>query len=107
MARRKNKLADRLARLEDASREGMWQLTLEDGTAAALPVLTVMDALAELFGFPVDADQDDDERSSGPPRLTLTHEIRLLARVAEGSETSMLGRTVVALAKEAVREGGA
>jgi hypothetical protein len=107
MTRRKSKVADRLARLEDASREGMWQLTLEDGTAAALPVLTVMDALAELFGFPAGGDQDDDERSPGPPRPTLTHEIRLLARVAEGSETSMLGRTVVALAKEAVREDGA
>ncbi|MGC5401400.1 hypothetical protein ACPXCP_37380, partial [Streptomyces sp. DT20] len=86
MARRKNPVADRLARLEDASRESIWQRTLEDGTTAALPVVTVMDALAELFGFPVDADQDDDEPSSGPPRLTLTHEIRLLARVAEGLE---------------------
>lgn len=93
MARRKNKLADRLARLEESSRVGMWQLTLVDGSTAALPVVTVIDALADLFdraGQP--------EVAHGP----LSREIRLLARVAEDSETSMLGRTVVVLAREAV-----
>lgn len=95
MARRKNKLVDRLARLEESSRVGMWQLILADGSTAALPVVTVIDALADLFDRAGQPEVDH-----GP----LSREIGLLARVAEDSETSMLGRTVVVLARKAVLE---
>ncbi|MFI9261157.1 hypothetical protein ACIGT4_26130 [Streptomyces sioyaensis] len=95
MARRRNPLADRLARLEAAARVGMWHFTLDDGSRASLPAVTVLDVMGDALAYAAD-------HVAEPPPIS--RELRLLARVADGSETSVLGRTVVQLARDIVDE---
>ncbi|WP_327156360.1 hypothetical protein [Streptomyces tubercidicus] len=96
MARRRNPLADRLARLEAAARVGMWHFTLDDGSTASLPAVTVLDVMGDALTYAA-----ADPVAEPPP---ISRELRLLARVADGSETSVLGRTVVQLARHIVEE---
>jgi len=95
MARRRNPLVDRLARLEAAARVGMWHFTLDDGSRASLPAGTVLDVMGDALAYAAD-------HVAEPPPIS--RELRLLARVADGSETSVLGRTVIQLARHIVEE---
>ncbi|QRX90850.1 hypothetical protein [Streptomyces noursei] len=95
MARRHHPLADRLARLEAANRADRWHFALTDGSTASLPIGAVLDAAHDAL-----------TRLDTPPdqHPAITRELRLLARVADDSEPSMLGRLAIQLAREAVGE---
>lgn len=90
---RRHTLAARLDRLEAAHRAHFWRFTLTDGQRASLPVDVVLDAMADAF------DRLDDPNAEHPPA---SKALRLLARVAEDTEASLLGRTAVQLAREVV-----
>lgn len=95
MARRHNPLADRLARLENANRAHLWSFTLDDGSTGSLPIGAVLDAISDALTR-IDQPHVD--------HAPVSAELRLLARVADGSETSMLGRTAIELARQAVED---
>lgn len=92
---RHNAFAYRLARLEAAARSDLWYLTLDDGRAESLPVGAVLIAMREALARLHNPDV------ANPP---LSRELLLLARVAEGTESSVLGASAIALARQAVEE---
>ncbi|MEV0440905.1 hypothetical protein AB0I84_45385 [Streptomyces spectabilis] len=102
MIRRRRTIADRLAALESADRADRWTFTLDDGRTATLPVGAVLDALAEAFDRLGDGDQD--EAATATEDVEPSRALRLLARVADDSEPSMLGSLAVQLARAAVAQ---
>ncbi|MEU7581959.1 hypothetical protein AB0B50_30725 [Streptomyces sp. NPDC041068] len=102
MTRRRRDFRDRLTALENANRADRWHFTLTDGTTASLTIGAVLDALQEAIVRTDDTALDE--------RPALSRELRLLARVADDSEASMLGRLAVDLARQVVdaeqAEGG-
>ncbi|MFD9905888.1 hypothetical protein [Streptomyces sp. NPDC059063] len=102
MTRRRRTIADRLAALENADRADRWTFTLINGRTASLPVGAVLDAVAEAFDRLDDEDQD--EGATAAERPEPSRELRLLARVADDSETSMLGSLAVRLARATVAQ---
>ncbi|AJC60167.1 hypothetical protein [Streptomyces sp. 769] len=95
MTRRRNPLADRLARLEAANRADRWHFTLTDGSTATLPIGAVLDAIHDAIHYT--APETDTNH-----RPAISRELHLLARVADDSETSMLGHLAVDLARNVV-----
>jgi hypothetical protein len=101
MNRRRNPLAARLARLEAAHDAELWHFTLTDGSTASLPVGVVLDATGDALDR---LDRLDTPGAEHPPA---SRALRLLARVADDTETSMLGRLAVQLAREVVEQEAA
>lgn len=95
MARRSTSFAARLARLEDAHRADLWAFTLDDGRTGSVRVGAVLDAMNEALDRIRAPDADHP-----PPSRTL----RLLARVADGTEPSLLGAAAVMFARQAITQ---
>lgn len=88
---RRHTLAARLDRLEAAHRADLWHFTLTDGQRATLPVGVVLDAM----GDALDRLGNSDAEHPLPSRALL-----LLARADDDTETSLLGRTAIQLARQ-------
>ncbi|URN12499.1 hypothetical protein LUW77_14970 [Streptomyces radiopugnans] len=92
---RRSPLAARLARLEAAARVNMWTFTLTDGRTVEVPIEVVLDILGEGLPFVLEPDADYPQAS---------RDLLLIAQADDTAETSLLGRTVVQIAREARRQ---